>query len=202
MSPATSTIDKKQALKACFLIPNRLTARVFSAMLPVMVTVDDLLANPEAFLRLITSNLAAIGITPSFPCDHICWRVDSQARYEELRAHISTYVGDEISEEMVNGRLISVYKLRYPIEKAGYSIDGLELPAPKEGQPYPQGWEHIEFVVDDLESFMKTHPTVQFDTRGLEKADNPTISLTLPSGTVKFHTKHIFDVIRQRQSAT
>ncbi len=50
---------------------------------------------------------------------------------------------------MIAGRLISILHLHEPYTFGDREIACVELPAPKAGSPYKEGWEHAEFVTKE-----------------------------------------------------
>ncbi len=101
-----------------------------------------------------------------------------------------------LAESIISERPIATFKLHRPIVFQEKEILLFELPAPKPGSPYPEGYEHIEVVIDTtLESWMDQYPHLPFDTNGLKKPVNRDIKLKLPTGTVKFHEQSLEEVI-------
>lgn len=150
-----------------------------------------------AFVEPLLGELSArglLGATSSI--DHVCYRVADLARYEQLKTEIAL-VADLLSEAFVNGRPIASYRLRTPVVlSSGRSLDVLELPAPKPGASYAEGFEHIEVVTRaPLEEFISGFPALPFETRNLSAPVNRDISLKLPSGLVKFHEQTLAAVI-------
>mgnify|MGYP000877984588 CR=1 FL=1 len=148
-------------------------------------------------LDVVFAELAARGMPTNLVCDHVCYRVATQQRYEELRTALQAE-GVLESDTIIAGRPISTFRLFTPYTYKGRSIEALELPAPKPGTAYPEGWEHAEFVVPGtLQNFMSQHPAQAFDVRALNKPLNPEIGLRLtPAYQAKFHTKTLLDVIK------
>ena len=75
---------------------------------------------------------------------------------------------------------------------------------PKPGRPKKYGWEHAEVALMEgtvgcgevLGTFMKKHPEVLFDAKGLGKEINKEISLDLGDGlAVKFHNRPLLEVV-------
>lgn len=158
----------------------------------------------EPFLDRLFSELARAGVdVSSYPMDHVCYRVAEMDRYEELKHAWGRYVDGFVGyESEVNGRPISVFVLMHPPTIGGRVIPALELPAPKEGSPYPEGWEHAEFVIDEpFEDFMARYKDLAFDTKGLTKRINPELGLKLGSGLqAKFHHLPLSRVIEIEQA--
>lgn len=131
--------------------------------------------------------------------DHVCYRVETLARYNEMRQKI----GEKailLDESEVSGRLIATFEFQNPLEIDGWSIPYLELPQPKTGSPYPEGLEHAEFVVvGSLDRFARAHPDLPFDDKGLVKTINPELALKYSGISVKFHEQQLGAVVRIEQ---
>ncbi|MEL6669425.1 MAG: VOC family protein [Bacteroidota bacterium] len=108
------------------------------------------LPDPVSFLEEVFDQLAELKLDVSaLPVDHLCYRVERMQRYFELREAIQTNGHQLINESVVNGRLISCFRLATPICFQNREIPLLELPAPKAGSDYTEGYEHLEFVVEN-----------------------------------------------------
>ena len=139
--------------------------------------------------------LKKINITTPLVCDHICYRVTSLEEYETAKAE-ALKISDLITETMVRGRPICIFKFFKPIQYEGLSISCLELPAPKPGSLYKKGFEHLEFVVKDLQVLIDQNAGFNFDISGINRAINPEIALAVSANyNLKFHPLHILDVI-------
>lgn len=152
----------------------------------------------EMFLGSLLSALASARVDVSvYEMDHVCYRVETLERYQAL-AHAWRLYSSDVHESLVNGRPISVFTLEKPLLRAGRSISLIELPAPKEGSAFVEGWEHAEFVIDEpLEAFMVRHPGLVFDTKSMAKERNAELGLKLGSGIqAKFHRQSLAEVIR------
>lgn len=163
----------------------------------------SLLNGIESFLENLFQEISAVGVDVSaFQMDHVCYRVADMGRYEELKHAWGRYVeGFESYESEVNGRPISVFVLMHPPTIGGRLIPVIELPAPKAGAAYPEGWEHAEFVIEEpFEAFMERYPMLEFDKKGLSKTINPELGLKLGGGLqVKFHHLPLSRVIEIEQ---
>jgi len=134
-------------------------------------------------------------------CDHLCYRVETDERYQEVKGLLLQY-GELAGEELVSGRLISIFNLHEPLGYQQYKIDCIELPAPKEGSPYKEGWEHAEFVCDHLEDFLKRYSHLSFKLSGMSKNLNPEAALEISSKyQIKFHPLHILKVLEIEKTA-
>lgn len=153
----------------------------------------------EPFLQRLFLALAHVRVNVSaYEMDHVCYRVETLERYHELCHAWSKYTKDlTFHESLVNGRPIAVFVLASPPKFCGRVIPVIELPAPKEGSPHPEGWEHAEFVIDEpFSDFMSRYEDHPFDRKGLSKAYNPELGLPLGDGMqVKFHHLPLRQVI-------
>lgn len=104
-----------------------------------MARITEILGNPDRFLRTIVSHLASDQIDVSnSELDHICYRVETEARYEELKNILETSYATLLSEAIIGDRFISTYRLNDPIRYINRTISILELPAPKPGRFYSE----------------------------------------------------------------
>lgn len=134
----------------------------------------------------------------TYMLDHLCYRVETIGRYEQLCKGLAEEGGVLLSGKEIGGRPIAVFKLPTPLAYRERAIPLLELPAPKSGSPYPEGYEHAEFVVDEsLPDFMARYPKLDFDTKGLRKAVNPEVRLRYEGMSVKFHEHDLEYVITE-----
>jgi len=156
----------------------------------------ELLGDIDGFLAKLVDALYDDGINvTSYELDHICYRVETSEQYEHHKQELGK-LGEQLSENVINGRPIAVYKLHEPIRFRGRKIYCVEVPAPKDGYPYPKGLEHAEFVIDcSFEEFMNRHKKVKFDTRFMNNPNNPDIIINYDGFCVKFHQQSLEKVI-------
>ncbi len=162
--------------------------------------VHPVLGDVTPFVSRLLIALAESGLRASewARMDHIAYRVETEERYRSVKSMLLE-ADPLVSEELVNGRPISVFKLAEPFEVCGYRIDAFELPAPGR-TPYAEGFEHAEFVIkDSLLDFLKRHESLTFDKSEMEKKLNPGVSLILPGGAAKFREIGILEVVGHRQ---
>lgn len=159
----------------------------------------ELIGDYEAFLTSIAQVFEKIGIAKAelVMCDHLCYRVATEERYQQMRELLSNSAQD-IGEVPVSGRLITTFELDQPLRAAGWSVPCIELPAPKDGSPYSEGLEHAEFVVPNLQRFMQLHSELPFNTAALTKQINPELGLKMSQHrlSVKFHEIALGAVVR------
>ena len=162
----------------------------------------ELLGDYEAFIRAIDDGLATLGITKDelSMMDHICYRVETTDRYHEMLESMAS-IGTLLGESMVNGRPIATFELHQYIHVAGWVVPFVELPAPKQGSPYAEGLEHVEFVVvGSLERFLERHSNLPLTRSGMNKLINPEAGLKTEGISVKFHEQQLGAVVRIEKS--
>lgn len=161
-----------------------------------MHPINNILPDLKPFLDKIFLNLFINAIhIQGFEMDHICYRVETEERYETVKKELST-IGKLINESDINGRLIAIFKLKKPIRHEMRDIYLIELPAPKKGSFYKEGFEHVEFVVDySLEDFVKGFEHIDFDAKGMTKAVNREVRIQFGDISVKFHEHNLEYVI-------
>jgi len=118
----------------------------------------------------------------------MCYRTETIINYEDKKEEL-TEVATLLGSTVVNGREISTFRLDEPVSHDIWRVDAIELPAPKEGKPYPEGLEHVELVLfDDIETFLEKYKGKDFDLRAVNRGINPEIGYELGDGlSVKFH---------------
>lgn len=160
----------------------------------------SILPAPTVLLDAVFAALAAHKLPTHLPCDHLCYRVATQERYTELKERLQA-VGSLESEALIYGRPICTFKLHSPYMYGSQFIPALELPAPKDGSPYPEGWEHAEFATGDpLADFIARYPHLPFNTKAMSKPHNPEVSLKIDGGyTIKFHPEPLLEVVRKEK---
>ncbi len=161
------------------------------------IALDDIIGNPLVFLEELFSRINDIelDVTPYF-LDHICYRVESVSDYKLKKEQLMLH-GELLIESMINGRLISTFKLHTPIEFDKRKIELLELPAPKAGHAYKAGLEHAEFVTTTpLQKIVAKYPQYAFEVFGIHKKINADITLKLGNFCIRFHNQSLEDVIK------
>ena len=151
----------------------------------------------DHFLDRLLRQLEAIDVDVSaFELDHICYRVETMERYKELKTELQKRA-TLLTESQIGGRPIASFKLYQPIHYLGRKIAVIELPAPKPGSYYPEGWEHVEFVLGyHPATFLEQYPRLRFKTKALAKKVNPDVSLQFDGFAVKFHEHSLEYVIQ------
>jgi predicted metalloenzyme YecM len=110
--------------------------------------------------------------------------------------------GRLLGEHPIGGRPIASYRMDTPFRYAARSIQVLELPAPKAGSPYPEGFEHAEFVVNERpELFADRYPQLAWDRSAAHKTTNADVRLNYEGFSVKFHQRSLADLIAEETGA-
>ncbi len=156
--------------------------------------------DPSTFLRMLFNALEGVQIdTAGMELDHLCYRVESIERYDALRSELNK-TAILLGESSIGGRPIATYRLRVPFLFDARRIDVVELPAPKPGSPYPEGFEHAEFVVaEGLFAFTEKYPDLPWDLSGSTKPSNAEVRLHFDGFSVKFHRQPLAEVIELEQ---
>lgn len=150
------------------------------------------------FIEGILKKINDLGIDVSdLNMDHIGYQASSNQDYDDLRKEFDE-IGDYVSEKIVGGRRVGIYKLREPLRYKQYTNEAIELVAPKEGQICPSGLEHVEFILKEtFDSFMKKYPNLSWDTSKTNQPMFPMINLKLSDSTqVKFHYKPVLEIVK------
>lgn len=172
-----------------------------------MDNIYNLFSDIDHFLNKVAHALTRKGMDfDKLNPDHICYRVDSLDRYYGWSYKLRP-ISKLLSNNNINGRPISVFKLKKPIIYAKKKIYVFELPAPKllltrEQMRYTEGFEHVEFVIDvPFGDFVNQYPHVNFDLTNANKPINPGISLHFDKGRInlKFHLKSLEEIIKTEQ---
>ena len=129
-------------------------------------------------------------------CDTICYRVETNERYDEVKQELSR-VALLLSEVEINGRLIASFALEEPLAAGSQqTISYIELPQPKPGSDYAEGIDHVQFVTRlPLSNFHEKYRQLPFETKGLKSKLNPLLKLEGDDISVKFHDKHMGAVV-------
>ena len=134
--------------------------------------------------------------------DHICYRCISQDNYGNMKQQLSKYA-ILLDESLIGAREVSIWKLINPFIVLWGIIPCIELSAPKLDNTHPEWWEHIEIVLDDLDSFYSQYKQFITETKWFTKTKNLDIEIEFPHTriwgqlAVKFHEDSIENIIYQ-----
>lgn len=161
---------------------------------------NDLARQAEVFLSSTIEQLRPTGLKlqSHWKIDHLCYRVETLDRYHALQNFFTDH-SRLLAESMIGGRPISTFKIHIPISAAGYSVDLIELPAPKKGKRGTEGFEHFEVVIDQsFEELMSSYPHLNWELG--TKTFNNELELKLEGRAIKFHHLSLEEVIRIEHS--
>ena len=169
----------------------------------------------SADLPRFTQDLAALNqrlgldIT-SLHADHISLRCHQNTTAERWRRGLEQG-GALLSENIINGRPICLFKLDEPICVAHWQFSVVELPWPGEKRYPHEGWEHIEIVLPGEPATLNARALALLSDEGLsqpgiavktsspkgehERLPNPTLAVTDGKVTVKFHPWSIEEIV-------
>ena len=165
-------------------------------------TLSEIIGDPHLFLDDLFSKISDIELNvEKYELDHICYRVQSVNEYKLKKNELQDF-GELLVESMVNGRLISTFKLHEPIIYKNRNIFLVELPAPKHMHSYTSGLEHVEFVTKEpLQKIIERYPQYSFEVFGIHKKINADITLKLGDYCIRFHNQSLEDVIAFEKKA-
>jgi gluconokinase len=155
-------------------------------------------------ISVIAKGLASEVDSDTTVIDHACFRCSTETQYWEVLFDLQEMGHTIAGASVIGGREITTVKLNPPITWRMKKIQAIEVPMPKPGRPKKYGWEHAEVALMEgtvgcgevLGTFMKKHPEVLFDAKGLGKEINKEISLDLGDGlAVKFHNRPLLEVV-------
>lgn len=182
------------------------------------MTLSKHLQDLSAFGIKLDESLTQIGmfsVCNNLLLDHICIRLNSIEAVDSLKQELLE-IGHVISQATINGRDIFIIKLERPLVLGGWNIPAVELPYPKAGTTYADGWEHVEFVLNNAENtndgieqaFFTTFPhlskeklvkehqfKVDEPTAEVDQLPNPTMAIKVNGVGIKFHAKSIEEVV-------
>ena len=167
----------------------------------------DLPRFTQAFTELATR--LGLDIAP-LEADHISLRCHQNATAERWRRGFEQ-CGELLSENIINGRPICLFRLREPVSVAHWQFTVVELPWPGEKRYPHEGWEHIEIVLPGEPETLNARALALLADEGLsqpgifvktsspkgerERLPNPTLAVTDGQVTVKFHPWTIDQIV-------
>lgn len=149
----------------------------------------------EKFLSELLTKTQELGLDVSgLPLDHVAYQAASDNEYDQLTTNFAQ-LGSLVSEEIIGGRRVGIYRLHTPLEFAGYGPQAIELIAPVAGQTPPSALEHVEFSIDEpFAEFMARYPELPWDSSATARPQFPVLKLRLsPTMQVKFRHGAVLD---------
>ncbi|ENZ1851365.1 VOC family protein [Salmonella enterica] len=148
--------------------------------------------------------------------DHISLRCHQNTTAERWRRGFEQ-CGELLSENIINGRPICLFKLHEPVCVEHWRFSVIELPWPGEKRYPHEGWEHIEIVLPGEPETLNARALALLSDEGLsqpgivvktsspqgehERLLNPTLAVTDGRVTVKFHPWSIEAIVASEQAA-
>ncbi|MDC6122683.1 VOC family protein [Proteus mirabilis] len=179
----------------------------------VLFSAIPFLNNLTQELPLFAKNLTLLAnklslYLDAYQTDHISLRCHDLALAEQWRNGLSQ-CGECISDNMINGRPIYLFKLASPLTLLGQQISIVELPYPTDKKYQYQGWEHIEQVINVapeklVEKVMTLlpHPLpegikikISEPKAEKERLPNPTVAITDGIVTIKYHPYSLLKIV-------
>ena len=159
-----------------------------------------MLANINEFLDKFFDSFKKLGVNcDGFEIDHVAYQASSSEDYESLKPRFEE-VGEMVSESVVGGRRVGIYKLNRVLVYMNYSIPAVELIESKDGQECDSEWQHVEFVIDEsLREFADRYANVSMDLSAIDRDEFPKVQTKLENGFgVKFHVKSVLEEIESK----
>jgi predicted metalloenzyme YecM len=156
----------------------------------------NIIGDYKSFLNKIFSNLekAGFGESEFKELDHICYRVETMERYEEVKKGLEEFCSKSTEAE-ISGRPIFVCRLKEPLKYKHYEIRCLEVSAPRKDMFFQEGLEHAEFITKKkLSEFLEEHKNVNFNMSAYSKEINPELILEFGESAAKFHEQSLLEI--------
>lgn len=163
----------------------------------INMNIETLKVEAQIFLKKVFTEFDSknFSLESHWHIDHLCYRTATHETYLQLKADFETF-STLLIESEVNGRMISTFKLKEAIDFNGWSIDLIEVPAPKKGKLIKDGFEHFEVVCDlGFEEIKDKYQTYEFDESGLIKDFNQELEIIFSDFAIKFHHLSLESVI-------
>ncbi|PMN67465.1 VOC family protein [Enterovibrio norvegicus] len=187
------------------------------------LTVEHLFSSLLLFSQRLQELIETLEIDLSpYEADHIALRVNNTEQAKQLHLAWLAY-GDEISNNMINGRPIVVVKTREALTFGDWKTHCVELPYPGD-KAYPEeGWEHAEWVIPSqattpealLDDVFSLFPSLKAQWNALgekgvkvklsspsgegERLANPTVAFKAKGVCIKLHSVTLEQVIESEQ---
>ncbi|NIG76707.1 VOC family protein [Klebsiella sp. Ap-873] len=175
----------------------------------------DISADLPRFTKALTELATRLGLEIApLDADHISLRCHQNATAERWRAGLEK-CGTLLSENIINGRPICLFKLDEPVCVEHWRFTVVELPWPGEKRYPHEGWEHVEIVLPGEPATLNARALDLLSDAGLretgisvktsspkgdrERLPNPTLAVTDGKVTIKFHPWSIEQIVASEQ---
>jgi len=159
--------------------------------------VERIIGDYNAFFSDLYKRLTEVDINiQGLPLVQLLYRTSTMPEYEKIRDNLKNFCREFVETDF-NRRLVSILILKKPLllEK-GFSVDMIELAAPRASHMYPSGLESVGFFVGDrLPAFKKKYHNVLTGEKDHGVYCKPAF-VTFDNGkTVKFYNVTLKDII-------
>lgn len=178
----------------------------------------DIAEDLPRFTGALTALAERLGLDISpLNADHISLRCHQNTTAERWRAGLEQ-CGELLSENIINGRPICLFRLYQPVCVAHWQFHVVELPWPGEKRYPHEGWEHIEIVLPGEPQTLNARALALLSDNGLSQPDisvktsapkgeherlpNPTLAVTDGKVTIKFHPWSIEAIVASESGDT
>lgn len=182
----------------------------------VVDELHDISADLPRFTKALTELATRLGLEIApLEADHISLRCHQNATAERWRSGLEKS-GTLLSENIINGRPICLFKLDQPVCVEHWRFTVVELPWPGEKRYPHEGWEHIEIVLPGGPEKLNARALDLLSDAGLretgisvktsspkgerERLPNPTFAVTDGKVTIKFHPWSIEQIVASEQA--
>lgn len=171
----------------------------------------DIAADLPRFSEALSALAERLGLEIApLAADHISLRCHQNATAERWRAGLEQ-CGELLSQSIINGRPICLFKLYESVCVAHWHFSVVELPWPGEKRYPHEGWEHIEIVLPGDPQTLSARALALLSDEGLaqpgifvkssapkgerERLPNPTLAVTDGRVTIKFHPWTLEEIV-------
>lgn len=158
----------------------------------------EIIGDYEEFYQELATKLQRLGIdVTKFGVSHLGYKTATIDSYERQKKSVLPHCKAYIENEH-NGRLIFKGILRKPLQlKDRHTVNMIEIMPPKPDKTYPNGLEHIGFVVgSDLPEFIQKHQSHISEIQDQGQFCRPAVVL-LGDKRVKFYETTLKDAIEK-----
>ncbi|VEB96633.1 Uncharacterized protein conserved in bacteria [Cedecea lapagei] len=176
----------------------------------------DISADLPRFTKALTELATRVGLEIApLEADHISLRCHQNTTAERWRSGLEK-CGSLLSENIINGRPICLFKLDEPVNVEHWQFTVVELPWPGEKRYPHEGWEHIEIVLPGEPATLNARALDLLSDAGLretgisvktsspkgerERLPNPTLAVTDGKVTIKFHPWTLEQIVASEQA--
>jgi predicted metalloenzyme YecM len=162
-----------------------------------MTNIQNLIGDYQTFFSDLLHRMKEVGIRiTGMPLSHLLYRTVTIAEYVKLRDELKKYCS-EFVETQFNGRAVSIHILREPLLLEDcFTVNMIELPAPRSAHMYPSGLESIGVTVgDNLPEFIQSYEHVLAGVKDHGEHCQPAFITFDNDKTAKFYSISLRDIV-------